>query len=67
MTREYGVCPTCFSVDIEALDGVLRRCRSCGKHFGQPRRPVRVVSRHLSELASGSAPLGRLEVESGGG
>lgn len=38
MTRDYGVCPNCFGANIEALAGVLRRCRDCGKHFGQSRR-----------------------------
>ncbi len=58
MTRQYGVCPKCFAADIEALDRVLRRCRCCGKHFGQPDRSLRrALSKHASRLVPAPAHL----------
>jgi hypothetical protein len=45
MRRSLGVCPKCFSENVQPLRGVLRKCKNCGKHFGQPmrRRPLWLV------------------------
>lgn len=31
-----GLCPQCFSDQVEIVTVVLRRCECCGKYFGQP-------------------------------
>lgn len=39
MKRNLGVCPKCYGENIEARAKVLRKCKDCGRHFGQaPKR-----------------------------
>jgi hypothetical protein len=41
MSAKLGICPRCFRSNIEALRGVLRRCKDCGKYFGQAKPAAR--------------------------